>query len=161
MSNGQTQQVPPDLAAMLATNADDIERPKPVAAGTYAATILGMEFGVSAEKKTPRVRYFFSNLIPDVDVPNGANSEIDFSRKTLRTDFWLTNDALYRVQDFCIACGVAVEHRQLGDYLPEAQGKQIKIHVVQRINQRKPSDPPFNEIDDYLPISADVSPATS
>lgn len=121
----------PDFAALLNKRADDIERPKPLPAGHYFATVLKHEFGSSKNKNTPYVRFGFKIASADSDVAPEALEGVKIERE-MRTDFYLTNDALFRLKDFFEACGLTVAGRQMNELVPETTGCSVKLQITQR-----------------------------
>lgn len=121
-----------DFKTLLAKPTDSIEKPKPLPAGTYNGVISKYEFGESKEKKTPFVRYFLTchSACDDVDADSVAG--IDLSKKALRRDYYLTEDAMYRVKDLLESVGVSCTGRSLGEVIPEAINASVLISVTWR-----------------------------
>ena len=86
--------------SLLSQPTDTVERPRALAAGHYIGTCTRHEFGVSKQKQTPFVRFFFTPTEETADVQEGANAGIDFGKKELRTEFYITPSSLYRLSDF-------------------------------------------------------------
>jgi hypothetical protein len=116
----------------LSKPTDSIEKPKPLPAGTYNGVISKYEFGESKEKKTPYVRYHLTAHSAGEDVDPDSIEGIDLSKKSLRRDFYLTEDAMYRVKDFLDSVGVSTSGRSLGEVIPEAINAAVLISVTQR-----------------------------
>jgi hypothetical protein len=134
-----------DFSKLLSTPMDTVEKPKPLPTGTYMGVISKYEFGESKDKKTPYVR-FFLNLTgagPDIDV--GEVAGIDWSKKQLRRDLYLTDDAIYRLKDLLASIGVPVEGRTFGESIPDALNCQVMIEVTQRNNPQDPTQI-FNDV---------------
>lgn len=121
-----------DFRSLLSKPADQIERPKPLPAGTYEGTITKYEYGKSKEKKTPYVRYFVQVNSAGEDVDPVEMDGIDLSKKQLRRDFYLTDDAEYRVKELWESCGIDGTGRSLGEILPDLIGCQVLLEVTQR-----------------------------
>lgn len=133
--------------ALLDMNAADVKRPPALPQGTYLAQIVQNEgIAFSEKKKTPFTRY---NVVPIQgleDVDGAALDGIDLSKKKLRLDFYLTEDALWRLTDFFVKCGLVTEGQTSRALIPQAVGCTVKIYVIQTPNTRNPEEPPFNEI---------------
>jgi hypothetical protein len=121
-----------DFRSLLAKPADSIEKPKPLPAGTYTGTINKYEYGKSKEKKTPYVRYFLQINEAGEDVDPVELDGVDLSKKQLRRDYYLTDDAEYRVKELWESCGIDGTGRSLGEILPDLIGCSVIIEVTQR-----------------------------
>jgi hypothetical protein len=125
----------PDFRTLLSKPADQIEKPKPLPAGTYNGVISKFEFGESRDKKTPYVRFHFALQSAGDDVlANYADqlAKIDLAKKQLRRDFYITDDALYRLKDFAESCGQSTSGRTLNEVIPLLQNSAVLISVTQR-----------------------------
>jgi len=120
---------------LLNKPADTIEKPKALPAGTYIGAITKYEFGESKEKKTPFVRFIFAVHSAGEDVDPDSLVGVDLSKKTLRRDFYLTDDALYRVKELMESCGHSTTGRTLGEIMPDMNGTQVMLEVTQRSSQ--------------------------
>lgn len=140
-----------DFSALLSTPMDDIKRPPPLPAGNYLGRITKYEFLESSEKKTPHVRYTVSVESAKEDIDPADLEGIDFTKKQLRADFYLTEAALWRLTEFLEGLGIEKTGRKLSDAIPEAIGMEVAFSVLQRMNSRKPTEPPFNEIGEIGP----------
>jgi hypothetical protein len=141
-------ELPVDVRELLATPSEDIERPRPLADGHYMATINGVPEWLRAqnESQTHICRWNFNNLEECDDVPADANKGMDLSRKELRSDFFITKDAVYRLYDAVDGVlgkkpGVGADER-LGDLA----GQRVQLGVRQQKDRRTGELRPFNEI---------------
>lgn len=144
-----------DLKAMLAMTPGQVERPKALPEMWCTGKILRFEFGRSAKKQTPFVRFYLQ--------PNGAaeGSEhvdiegIDLARKELRTEFYFTPTSLYRLSDFLDAV-LGKEERSFDERIPECKGVEVVFKVTQRESDRE-AGTFFNDVgmimraDDFRP----------
>lgn len=121
-----------DFTALLQTPMDEIKRPPPLPAGTFHGSILGFNFDLSQKKKTPYVRFELGRLTPNEDVDMSALEGVDLTKRSLRKDFYLTEDSRYRVKDFLESCGITVTGRSLGQCIPETLNANVIIAVTQR-----------------------------
>lgn len=138
----------PNFAELLNKPAGQAKKPTVLDAGDYPVVIKGHEFGESSNKKTPYVRFNLGVL----GWPEGATPQtdeegdvVDLSKKSLRRDFFLTDDALYRLDEFLRdELGIAVEGRSYAETLPETTGAQCIADVRQGINQN--TNALFNDV---------------
>jgi hypothetical protein len=54
----------------------------------------------------------------------------------MRRDFYLTEDALWRLDDFLRSVGISVEGRSYEEVLPEVIGQPITVEVQQYMNEQ-------------------------
>lgn len=137
----------PDFRSLLSRPMDDIKKPLPLPAGTYIGRQIKYEFAESKEKKTPYVRFTFQLQSFGDDIDESQREGIDLSKRTGRRDFYLTEDAMFRLKDYIESCGVNTELRSLGECLPETANAEVLIEGNQKPNAEKP-DEVFWEIRD-------------
>lgn len=137
----------PDFASLLNKPAGEAKKPPVLDAGDYPGVIKSYEPGESSQKKTPFIRF----QVGLTGWPEGADPQtredgtpIDLSTKTLRRDFFLTEDALWRLDEFLRSIGVEVSGRTYADALPETVGAGVLVEVRQGMNQQ--SNDLFNEV---------------
>lgn len=140
---------------LLSKPVDSAERPKPLPAGTYHGRVSRYEFAESKEKKTPYVRFHVRLTGPgddiDPDALRATNSKgqpmmIDPSKKEMRKDFYLTEDALFRLREFIESCEITTENRSFNETIPEVVNAPVLVSVTQRPSKENPEDI-FNDID--------------
>jgi hypothetical protein len=120
---------------LLSRPVDSAKKPPTKPAGTYSATIQGYKFDVSPKQKTPFVRFTLNNLSPGEDIPpencrDEDGNPIDFSKWTPTRDFYLTDDAIYRLKDLLQSLGIPTDGRSFGETIPETKGMPVMIQVV-------------------------------
>lgn len=128
-----------NFAALLNVKADTVEKPKPLPQGTYLGTITGHEFDESQKKKTPFVRFHIQPVSPEPDVDEELFTEFGgqakLASKKQRTDFYLTEDSMFRLTDFLKdVCKLDADGRTLAELIPETTGVQIKFNISHSIN---------------------------
>jgi|TARA_R110000824_G_scaffold230800_5_gene418493 hypothetical protein len=137
---------------LLSANPEEIERPEPVPPGTYTGVITEFKLDTSRNKGTPYVQYLIRPVSPGADVDNEAFQKFGGSEKlaakTLQQNYYMTPDAQWRLKAFLEKLGIPFGGRSFQAIIPEAVNKQVTVHVVHRLNQTRPTDPPFAEIDD-------------
>lgn len=130
--------------SILDTPSAEVERPKPLPAGTYDAIVKGMyEEGVSSQKKTPFVRFTYALSAAGEDVDEDELKELltdkdgnteAIGSKTIKDTYYTTPDALFRLTDTLANMGLDTEAdgvtiRQL---LSETPNQSIRIVVGHR-----------------------------
>jgi hypothetical protein len=135
----------PNFESILDKPASQIDRPKPIPMGTYVTLIKGQPRHDNA--KTGTEFYEFTHQIleagKDVDEDDltaaltKASGEVTPLRdKSLRQTFYITEDSLYRLQEFGEHCGVDLEDvGSVRAMIAELPGKTVGVKVT-----HKPSD---------------------
>lgn len=110
--------------------------------GTYKGVIISQEFGESSKKKTPYCRYNVRLLqaMDDVDASrladDGNGKPIDIQKKSFRSDFYLTDEAEYRLVEFLKTCGVEVGGgRSLGEGIPDALNAPVIVNLSEELGE--------------------------
>lgn len=140
--------MPTEMMDLLRKPMNEIERPKLLPAGTYYGIIKSHELGKSTQKKTPFVRFHVALTGAGEDVDQELLEGIELAKKILRRDFFLTEDALFRVKDFLASLGIEVEGRSLGECIPEAIGQSVMLTVRHRPIEGR--DEPMAEVSDMV-----------
>lgn len=130
----------PNFADLMNKPVEEAEKPKPVPDGTYLATIMKHEFGTSAKKNTPYLRFDFKLIAATDDVDAELLEEVGgeefLAKKVMRSDFYLTDDAMYRLREFLEnALELNVSGRNFDDVIPEATNMQVLISVGHTISE--------------------------
>ena len=142
---------PVNFKDLLDKKVEDTERPKPVPVGTYRLQIQGHEFGRSSQKKTPYVRFSFKIVQPGEDAEMSDLEGINWGKKTLRDDFYLTEDAMYRLRDFLEKnLQLNGTGRSFDELLPETKNMELEAYISQNPSQKEGDDSIYNNIDRYL-----------
>jgi hypothetical protein len=128
-------QASPNFSSILDKPSSSVEKPKPWPVGTYTAVVTGLpRQDKSAKKQTPFVEFTLKPLSAEEDVDQEALDAMGgIGEKTIRATYYLTEDALWRLQKFLGDCGIETETdeslRQLIDQTP---GCQVKINIKHR-----------------------------
>ncbi len=125
--------IPATFRQLLATKTDEVDRPRPLAAGHYIGLIKGMEYGVSRQKQTPYVRLILQATEETADVEEGSNAGMDITRRELTKDYYITPGALYRLSDMLDAVLGKQTGRSFDERLPELRGQVVMFGVTQRL----------------------------
>lgn len=136
-----------DFASLLRKPAGQGKKPPVLDVGNYPGVVKSFEVGDKNKNKTPYVRF---HLQP-TGWPDGASPQvhedgtpIDLTKRQMRRDYFLTDDAVYRLDEFLRSCGIDLTGRGYDECLPEANGKAVVIEVKQYMNQT--SNEPGNEV---------------
>lgn len=120
----------PDFSALLRKPAGEAKRPKALPVGDYQGVIKSHEVGDNNKNKTPYVRLGIAltewpeNFTAE-DIPEG----VELGKRTLRKDFFLTEDSLWRLDECIRSCGVESNGRPYEEVLPELVGQPIKVEI--------------------------------
>lgn len=125
----------PNLAALLNTKADEVERPLALPDGTYFGIIRRHEFITSSQKKTPGVQYTseITHAHEDVDLADYLDKDGNTKEvrgKEVRSTFWLSEKALFMLTDFIESCGIDPAGRSLGELIPQVIGQPVVLDIV-------------------------------
>jgi hypothetical protein len=129
----------PNFKTMLRKNMDDVKKPQPIPEGTYRARVASHSFDESAQKKTPFVRF---QVVP-TDAADGVDTDDletslqgqALTSKKLRCDFYLTDEALFRLKDLFVSCGIDSSGRTLEECIQEMDHKTVLIDVTKSPSQ--------------------------
>jgi len=135
-----------NFSDLLSKPLDEVIRPPALPAGTYFGSVKNYELGESSEKKTPYVRFNFATSHAGPEIEPSDLEGVDLSKKQLRSDFYLTPDAEWRLKEFLESLGFDTKGRTFASLLPDTINSPVMMDVTQRLNQRNPTDPPFNEV---------------
>lgn len=117
----------------------EIEKPKPLPVGSYVALIKQVEYGeTTGEKKTPFARVNMEIVSPLSDVNEADLEEFgSVTGKKFKTDFYLTEDALFRLQDFVLEhVGLDMRGMNLDQALPQIVNNQVGIKIKHEVSKR-------------------------
>lgn len=117
----------PDFNALLDTQADNVEAPKPLPSGEYTFRISSYEMGQSSQKQTPYIRYLLQPTAAGDDVDEDMLEEVgDWQQKQLRATFYLTDRSMFMLRNFLEgACQIEVAGRTFKELIPEAVGCEV------------------------------------
>jgi hypothetical protein len=130
------------FSSILDTPATEVERPKPLPAGTYSVIVQGMpEHGESSQKKTPFVKFTYAIQAAGEDVdeeelnelltkPDGSKDSL--TSKTMKDTYYTTPDALWRLTDTLENMGIDAEGKTVRQMLDETPNSSLDIVVGHR-----------------------------
>jgi len=124
-----------NFQSLLSKPMDSVKRPTAKPAGTYFGRIVGYKFDESKQKKTPLVKFEIGDMQPgpDIDAAQLVDAEgqpLDLTKWKPSTDFYLTDDSMYRLKDFLDSLGVSIEGRSFGEAIPEVKGRPVQMTVT-------------------------------
>lgn len=125
----------PNFESILDMPAADVERPKPLPAGTYDCIVKGLfETGESAQKKTPFVRFTYAITAAGEDVDEDELAEIGgIADKTIKDTYYTTPEALFRLTDTLDAMGIEMDDgKTVRQALSETPNASLRIVVGHR-----------------------------
>lgn len=131
--------------SILDTPATEVERPKPLPAGTYTVVVKGLpEYGESSQKKTPFVRFTYSVVASGDDVDEDDLREWatmkdgtvrSLQSATLKDTYYTTPDALFRLTDTMENMGIDLEGKTTRQCIDETPNAQLDIFVGHRASE--------------------------
>lgn len=124
----------PNFASLLDEAPEEINRPKPLPAGTYTCVVRGQpRYDKSSKKQTPFVEFTLAPIAAGDDVDEEELAGMGgFDGKTIRATYYLTEDAIFRLDEFHTHCGIDLEQpasrRQRNDEVVNAQVVAVVGH---------------------------------
>lgn len=135
-----------DFKSLLRKPIDSVVKPKALPAGTYRGRVKTFEFKESKEKKTPFVQFNVQVVSATDEVEPDSLAGIDLSKKLLRKDYYITDDALWRLREFIESVtGPIPSGSTLDEYLPQTLHADVLVAVTQRLAQDGSGDI-FNDV---------------
>lgn len=123
--------------SILDTPATEVERPKPLPAGTYDAIVKGLpEYGESSQKKTPFCRFTLAMQAAGEDVDAEELESIGgLEGKSLKSTYYTTPDALFRLTDFLEHCGIDLDGKTIRQAIDETPNCSVKAVITHRASE--------------------------
>lgn len=127
----------PDFSALLKKPAGEAKRPPPLPIGDYQGVIKSHEVGDNNRNHTPYVRFGivlteWPENLAESDRPDG----VDLNKRQLRKDYFLTEESLWRLDEFIRSCGIDPNGRAYEEVLPELIGQPVYVQVQHYMNQQ-------------------------
>lgn len=142
-----------DFSSLLKKQAGTHKKPPALVAGNYPSIISKFEVDDKNKNKTPYVRLSVKytgwpdSVAEDQRLQEGPNGmePIDLSKKQGRRDYYLTEDAIYRLDELLHSLQIEMpEGTTYEAVLPQLVGKHVIAEVTQRMNEQDNSI--FNDI---------------
>lgn len=133
-----------DLSHLLRKPAGKAIKPAALPPGDYPGIIKSFEYGDNNKNKTPYVRFQLGLMDWPEAVPQDERGQkndegefipTDLSKKSLRRDFYLTDEALFRLDELIKGCGFAADGSNYEELIPKLVGAPVVIEVKQYVNQ--------------------------
>lgn len=110
----------------------EIKAPPPVPMGTYDWRIVSHEFGESAKKKTPFVRFQVAAISAGEDVDQEALTAFGgIAEAEMKIDFYISEDAAFRLKDF-LEKDVGLTGATLEDLIKQTINQTFRGYVTQK-----------------------------
>lgn len=138
------------LNDLLSKPAEAYVPPPTLPVGTYDFAIVKHELGESSQKKTPFVRYHLRPVSPHEDVDAEALSAYGPFNKELRLDFYITEEALFRLNEFLGKLNLNIK-LPLSELIPSAVGLSVTAVVSHRNGN---DNRPYAEINQVVGLAA-------
>lgn len=120
---------------ILAKPIADIKAPPPVPMGTYDWRIKGHEFGESAQKKTPYVRFTVAAIANGADVDTALLESIGgIAECEMKLTFYISEDSAFRLREF-LENDVGLNGPSLESLIPQATNNTFRGYVGQRTSE--------------------------
>lgn len=144
----------PNFADILDESPAEVSAPQPMPQGTYVCVVAGTPvYDKSTKKGTPYVEFTLRPVAAEGDVDETELEETGgLDGKTLRATFYLTEDAVYRLDEFHQHCGIDLEdgqsRRQRNDAIMNAEVRAFVKHetsadgsrIFARFNRSLPAE---------------------
>lgn len=125
----------PDFSSLLRKPAGEAKKPEALPAGDYPGVIKSFELGDQNKNHTPYVRFPLGLTAWPDSVDESDRGDTDLSKRSLRRDMYLTEDALWRLDELIKGLGIDMTGRSYEEVLPELVGQQVLVEVQQYMNQ--------------------------
>jgi len=126
------------MSSILDAAPTEIDRPKPLPVGSYICVVKGLpRYDKSSKKQTEFVEFVLQPIAvrDDVDAEE-LEAMGGFANKTIKATFYLTEDAVYRLDEFHEHCGIELEdgvsRRQRNE---QTVNKQVGAFIRHEANQ--------------------------
>jgi hypothetical protein len=133
-----------DLSSLLKRPANAAVKPQALPPGDYSGIIKSFEYGNQNKNNTPYVRL----QVGLMDWPEAVTAEdrgqmdgegkfipTDLSKRSMRRDMFLTDDAFWRLTELCKSCGLDVGS-PYDELIPQLVGQRVTVEVKQYVNQQ-------------------------
>lgn len=124
----------PNFASILDESPTEVSAPLPMPQGTYTFLIVGTpRYDKSSKKGTDFVEFTLRPIAAEEDVDEAELEAVGgLADKTLKATFYLTEDAVYRLDEFHEHCGIDLEdgksRRTRNDMLTNAEVRGFVKH---------------------------------
>lgn len=122
-----------DFSQLLRKPVGEAKRPPALPVGDYPGVIKGYAFGDNNRNRTPYIRFTLglTGWPEDADPLDG----VDLSKRQKTRDYYLTDDAEWRLHDFIQTLGLDLNGQSLEEAIPQTVGCSVMVSIRQRLNQ--------------------------
>jgi len=100
----------PNFASILDEAPDEVVFPKPLPVGTYTFVVGPPRYDKSSKKQTDFVEFILQPIAAEDDVDENDLLEAGgFDGKSIRAVYYITPDAIARLDEFHTHCGIDLE----------------------------------------------------
>lgn len=135
----------PNFASILDDSPTEVSRPKPLPAGTYLCRVIGTpRYDKSSKKQTPFVEFTLKLMAAEEDVDEDELAEVlgdsALGDRVMTNTYYLTEDAVYRLDEFHQHCGLDLENeesrRQRNEEVINAEVRVVVAHEASQDGQQ-------------------------
>lgn len=127
----------PDFSALLKKPAGEAKRPPLLPVGDYHGVIRSHEMGDNNQNHTPYVRFTVVLTEWPEDVEPEDREGIELNKRQMSRDFFFTEDALWRLDEFIRSCGIDPQGRPYEEILPELIGQPVTAQIQRGLSRRR------------------------
>lgn len=125
-----------NFKSLLKGTAEAAERPPKLPAGQYLSTLMSFVYGKSRKKQTPSVEFHWAiNAASDeIDAEllvDNKGQPMDVEGKKIRSTFYITPDAMWRLKEFFEAVTGSISGRSFEELISDSPGIQAWLDVSQ------------------------------
>lgn len=131
----------PNFASILDESPTEVATPLPAPQGTYVFVVGNPRYDKSTKKGTDFVEFPLRAVAAEADVDETELEEVGgIDAINLRATFYLTEDAVYRLDEFHAHCGIDLEdgesRRQRNDAVVNAEVRGFVKHETSQDGTR-------------------------
>ena len=124
-----------NIKALLDRPVESAKKPTTKPAGTYTGVIADFRFDESSLKKTPFCRLTVNNCQPTEGIAPEAlrdadGEPMDLTKWQPYEDYYLTDDALYRLRELMESCKMNIAGRSFTETVPELKKQLVVFEYV-------------------------------
>jgi hypothetical protein len=125
-----------NIKALIDRPVESAKKPTLKPGGTYTGVIASFKFDESSQKKTPFVRLNVKNCQPTKDIAPEAlldpedGTPMDLTKWSPYEDYYLTEDALYRVRELMESCKMSISGRKFSETIPELVNQPVVFSFI-------------------------------
>lgn len=130
----------PNFQHLLRKPAGKAKKPPALPAGHYPGVIKSWETGDANANKTPYVRFQciareWPEDVAEADRADEDGNAIDLAKRQMRKDYYLSDEALYRLDEMLRSIGVDPEGKLYEEVLPDTIGTEVILVVTQYMSK--------------------------